>query len=312
MKRPLLFAVFIAVLAVSLGAVAQAPRTDRQALEAIGQILVEQGIVRPTTTTTQATTTTTAQPTTTTQPPTTTTTQPPTTTTQPPPTTTAPTTTTTQPNDVPDTIPHPGINGRNGFLFGVTNRDTPELLWRAPYLHEVPYALESGWLAGDRVGYGCAYTFLQHLGKITHRVTFRAIPGFPNPYIQINDTYMNEGERYYDGSPTPPGTIQVAPLECPAVAESYETIQVPDERPNIVLWDGEAVELRDYRTITPAPGVTFDVVDEIHIPFTVHSSTSGDHTVYHRITVIAREDGVPIVVLYYDAIVVGASVTDES
>lgn len=94
------------IWSVTYVAQGQAPLTDREALEAIGQILIDQGIVAspcgqpicpPTTTT--ASTTTTVAPSTTTLPPTTTTTVAPTTTTIAPTTTTtvAPTTTTVPP-----------------------------------------------------------------------------------------------------------------------------------------------------------------------------------------------------------------------
>lgn len=87
MRRALAASVVV-LLFVGGIAVGQTPRTDREALEAIGQILVEQGIVLTTTQTTAPTTTeTTAQTTTTAVP---TTTQASTTTTLPPTTTTVP------------------------------------------------------------------------------------------------------------------------------------------------------------------------------------------------------------------------------
>lgn len=203
--------------------------------------------------------------------------------------------------EVPPTIPHPGINGENGYRIGLTNLDTRVLLWQAPYLYETPYIPNSGWLAGDRVAYGCAYGFLQHNGEIIGRFTFRAIPDAAS-YMRVNDTYMEEGVRYYDGSPTPPGTVQVPALECPAVSESYAP-STADERPKVVFWHGdEAVEIRDYLSVVAAPGVTFDLVSEIREPFTVTSSTSGTHTVNSRVTVVAMDNGIPVIVVYYDAL----------
>lgn len=81
----------VIVLSVAALGIGAQNRTDREALEAIAQILVEQGIVLPTTTagtTTTGTSPTTTRPTTTTTRPTTTTTLPATTTTLLPPTTT--------------------------------------------------------------------------------------------------------------------------------------------------------------------------------------------------------------------------------
>lgn len=195
----------------------------------------------------------------------------------------------------------PGINGDNGYLIGLFAKDPERGYWRAPYLYVVPYAPNTGWLAGDRVGYGCAYGFLQHEGEIVGRFTFRKIESAT--YVVVNDTYMDEGARYYDGSPTPPGTVQVPDFECPRTTESYETTNAPDERPVIVYWSGgQALELRDYRTIVPGEGVTFEVIDVITQPFEVTSAASGTHTVNSRITVLARENGVPVVVIYYDGL----------
>jgi hypothetical protein len=208
---------------------------------------------------------------------------------------------TTVPQGIPATIPHPGISGSNGYIVGLTARDPERGLWRAPYLYQVPYAPNTGWLAGDRVGYGCAYGFLQQDGEIVGRFTFRRIEGAD--YIVVNDTYMDEGERYYNGQPTPPGTSQVPDFECPVSTQSYETSNIPDQRPVVVFWsNGQALEIRDYRSIVPGPGVTFEVVDVITQPFQVTGAASGTHTVNSRVTVLARENGVPVVVIYYDAL----------
>lgn len=213
--------------------------------------------------------------------------------------------------EVPPTIPHPGINGTNGYKIGVTNLDTATLLWQAPYLYSTPYALNSGWLAGDRVGYGCGYGFLQHNGEIIGRFTFRAIPDAAS-YMRVNDTYMDEGERYYNGALTPAGTVQVPAFECPEVSESYAP-STADERPVVVFWQGDqAIEIRDYRGIVAAAGVTFDVVDEIHEPFVTHSSVSGDVLVNSRISVVAMDHGVPVAVVYYDALGSGSMFPEEA
>jgi hypothetical protein len=204
-------------------------------------------------------------------------------------------------SEVPETVPHPGINGDNGYVIGVTNLDTRTLLWRAPYLYDTPYADFTGWLPGDRVGYGCGYGFLEYNGEIVGRFTFRAIPDAAS-YMRINDSYMEEGVRYYDGSLTPPGTVQVPAFECPEVSESYAP-STADERPVVVFWqEDQALEIRDYRTTDAAPGVTFRVAAEIREPFQVTSSVSGTHTVNSRVSVVAMDGGVPVAVVYYDAL----------
>jgi hypothetical protein len=228
-----------------------------------------------------------------------------TTTSQPAPATTAPTT-----GVIPATIPHPGINGDNGYRIGLHAKDPERTFWQAPYLYEVPYIADAGWVAGDRVGYGCAYGFLHHEGEIIGRFTFRKVDAAD--YVVINDTYMAEGERYYDGSPTG-GIQQVPDFECPVTDQTYEATNAPDEDPLVVFWNaaGQAVEIRDYRGVVPGPGVTFQVMEVITQPFQVTSSASGTHTVNGRVTVLARENGVPVVVVYYDAIGRG-TITENS
>lgn len=206
---------------------------------------------------------------------------------------------------LPPTIPHPPINAENGFIFGVTKIDIPNNQfwdwWRAPYLWTTPYVPNSGWVAGDRVAYGGAYAFMVLDGEIVGRVTFRALSEAAS-YMRINDTYMPEGQRYYDGSLCPPGTVQVPFGELPASTQSYETELVPDERPVIAFFVNHVpIEIRDYRTtVVETEGVTFDELDPITEPFEVDCAFTGIHIVNDRRTVLARENGVPTVVVYYD------------
>lgn len=219
---------------------------------------------------------------------------------------------------VPETIPHPFIAARynNGFYFTVKKLlpqyPYTQVYWSAPYLYETPYVPNTGWLAGDRVAYHCAYTFLQHNGEIVGRVTFQRVAG-ASSYVQIIDKFMPEGVRWYDGSPTPVAGEGNRYSDCPPVSQNYEPGAIPDERPKVVYWSGDtALEIRDYLTIKPGvAGVTFDLIDVIDEPFTVTAPTSGVLTVNSRVTVLARENGVPFTVIYYDGIGIG-QVTEEA
>lgn len=221
---------------------------------------------------------------------------------------------------VPETIPHPFIAARynNGFYISVFKQPTGERYWQAPYLYSTPYISNTGWLAGDRVAYHCAYTFLQHNGEIVGRVTFQRIAG-ASSYVQIIDKFMPEGVRWYDGSPTPVAGEGNKYSDCPPVSQAYEPSSSPDERPKVVYWtaamtnaEPKALEIRDYLTIQPGvAGTTFDLIEVIDEPFTVNAPTSGVLTVNSRVTVLARENGVPFTVVYYDGIGTG-QVTEEA
>lgn len=219
---------------------------------------------------------------------------------------------------VPATIPHPALTAAqdNGFYIQVFKQTTGERYWRAPYLFSTPYQPNSGWLAGDRTGYGCAYAFLHHDGVLVGRVTFERLPGAS--YAYIIDKFMPEGQRFWDGSPTPvPGEGQ-GYRDCPPVDQSYDTVANPDERPKIVYWSAasvvalpKALEIRDYADTEVLAGVTFDLIEVIDEPFTVTAPTTGPQTVNSRVTVLAREAGVPFAVVYYDGIGTG-QVTEEN
>lgn len=265
--------------------------------------------------------TTTTHPATTTTAPTSTTRPTQTTTTRPGPTTTAaPTTTTISPPVVlPPTIPIPlrfdgftinlqaqDVNCVNQNLPGCENAIT---LWDAKYQEQVPYTADvAGWLGGEREAYACAYMFLQHDGELVGRVTFAAVKpprtavGF---YGTVKDTEMVEGVRFFDGSPTPLGTIHTEPGECPGTTVPYTTVVGPDVRPRIgYLHNGEVIEIRDYGPTAVAPGTIFNVVEVITEPFTV-TVPSGTSTVNGRVTVLGLLNGTPQIAVYYDSIGTG-------
>lgn len=213
--------------------------------------------------------------------------------------------------EVPPTIPHPPVGSANGFIISVFNRDTRTLDLRAPYLHDTPYDDGTGWLNGDRIGYNCGYAFIQHLGEIFGRVTFRLIPQ-AQTYGQINDSFMEEPNadqntvggpsRFYDGAVNSTGQ-QASSLECPAVTEDYTAASGVDDRDKAIFWlDGQALEIRDYLFADSAPGVTFDFLPPITEPFTVTGTDSGVSTVNNRQPVLVIDHGVPIAVVYYDGI----------
>lgn len=267
------------------------------------------------TTTTSANTTTTPTTTATTTTGSTTT-LPTTTTTLPPTTTTLLPTTTTQPDLLPPTIPIP--LRFDGFTINLraqdvkcTNQNLPGCdnalqLWDAKYQDQVPYTADvAGWLGGEREAYACAYMFLQHEGELIGRVIFAAVKpprtavGF---YGQVKDTEMIEGVRFFDGSPTPVGTIHTEPGECPGTTIPYETGVGPDVRPRIgYVHNGEVIEIRDYGPTEVAPGLVFNVVEVIDSPFTV-TVPSGTSTVNERVTVLGSLNGTPQIAVYYDAI----------
>lgn len=205
---------------------------------------------------------------------------------------------------VPETIPHPRIVEGNGFDIFI-KKATPtgsQTYWTAPYLFATPYTQNTGWIPGDRVAYDCAYAFLQQNGVIVGRVTFLRL-GSANSYASVIDKWMNESQRFYDGTKNPDPSINY--WNCPAASQAYEPTNVPDERPKVVYWTGDtALEIRDYtNTTTGVAGTTFDLVEVIHEPFqTITPVTGTPQTVNSRVTVLAREAGVPFAVVYYDGL----------
>ena len=98
-------------------------------------------------------------------------------------------------------------------------------------------------MPGDRVGYRCAYAFLRSRGQLVARVTFTRIE-----YARLNDKYMDEASRYYDG------TVYTGPdrqlNDCPSPSEPYVEATGPIGPLPIVRFEEAStatiLEVRDY------------------------------------------------------------------
>lgn len=243
---------------------------------------------------------------------TTTTTEPTTTTTEPTTTTTAPTTTTTT---LPATLSYGTFSSANAYEFTVDDiTNAPNLVgwWDAEYFFSLPYETGYGWAAGDRCAYRGVYGFLVEGGTKSvisgnqHDLTGGSIIGRFHAasirdnagelYIRLNDGFMFEGSRHFDGTLDRNSNVSPEPGfdECPDPSEPYTAYTGPDQRPRIVFrnGDGDVVEIRDYRNT---------VVEEAEIVFHVVDGDGSDG----RVAVTAHDldnGGLPGVVVYYDAI----------
>jgi hypothetical protein len=229
-------------------------------------------------------------------------------------TTVAPATTTTKPPApagppviaggpaIPATVTYPGdLKATGGYSITASNADSGVVWWTADYLGtNLPYTPGSKWVAGDREGYRCGYGFVMDAsGDIAGRFAFVRPPD--QAYAKVNDKYMNEAERYLDGTPTPyfGGTEKEIPEEdCTNVLSSIDydgACRPVDERPRVGFFDGQGnvLDIRDY-THTDATSVNFNL-----------HSFSGS-----RATVIACEDGLVGMIVYYDAMGKGQLAVD--
>jgi hypothetical protein len=159
--------------------------------------------------------------------------------------------------------------------------------WDAKYERTLPYTPGVGWVDGDRLGYRCAWMFLEHAGTIVGRVTFVRIPDAT--YALVSDRYMTEGVRYFDGTLAPSGTQQTVHVSFSndIVDQAYEPFTGADQRPTIkFVSGGDLLEVRDYKKTIVENGIKFRQV-----------SASGS-----RVTVVAYENDLPVIVVYYDSI----------
>ena len=236
-------------------------------------------------------TTTTTEVTTTTEETTTTTEQATTTTTEATTTTTPPSTGLV----IPETLPYPGnLKANDGFQFMIACADDVkrgEVLFTCvpnadgkghiatftymghgmPYLHPdgTPgYHVHPWWFDGDREGYRCGYGFMadQHPNpfgmfpedrpyEFTHRATI--VRPVNAGYGALNDKYMDEGVRYYDGSPATQSGNEIPDEDCQSTAlddfdyDNYIPVGHQDIRVGLFI-DGNIGDIRDFTDISVA------------------------------------------------------------
>jgi hypothetical protein len=175
------------------------------------------------------------------------------------------------------------VNVKDTFYFIVTADG--KVVGRFPYdMSLTQFDPDAGWVEGDRVAYRCAYTFLVEDGAIVARVTFTRPPQ-ASEYVRLNDKFMHEGERYYDGSWA--GVPQIPEEECPTPGERYRKLKGRvGPRPLIIFSaaDGHTLEIRDYSKIKR----------NRRTEFKIRSATPD------RVTVVAYRDRRPVMVVYYD------------
>jgi hypothetical protein len=75
------------------------------------------------------------------------------------------------------------------------------------------------WLSGDRIGYTCLYDFAAYRDWLVARATYSSIGGPNHGGAKINEAYMEEGFRHYDGTFDGPGGVQQFDDECKRVPD---------------------------------------------------------------------------------------------
>lgn len=174
--------------------------------------------------------------------------------------------------------------------------------YSAPYdRHLTQYDSRLGWISGDRVGYTCAWTFLEYDGEKVAQVGFVRLP--EADYVVVNDKHMYEAgeglDVVYDwgGTVRPPRPRKTVPKSevCPSVLESYRLADGPiGPLPRIVFSDavdGHTLEVRNYANSVlnqtgKGPRWKFQIVQ-----------ASDD-----RVTVIGYQNGTPELAVYYETL----------
>jgi hypothetical protein len=170
-----------------------------------------------------------------------------------------------------------------------------EFWWDANYFRSLPYSPSTGWTDGDRAGYRCFYAFLLQNNQVVGRVTFTTVEAATS-YAMVNDKYMEEGVRYYDGSLAPPnGPRELG--QCPEPTQDYTAGTGSDQRPTITYstTGGALLEVRNYKPLAVGAGITFQQTE----------STD------QRVTVVAYKDNLPVIVIYYESMVPGVVMNSD-
>lgn len=148
--------------------------------------------------------------------------------------------------------------------------------------HSMPYLYSEAvpgnhdhawWVAGDREGYKAAYAFMydKHPKPFGHDVVrkpgegkFIARASVVRPllvgYGKVNDKYMDEGERYYDGTIATEGgqeiseDAQKAALDPNFDYENYKSQGPMDIRVGLFRADGQIADIRDFTKVEVVKG----------------------------------------------------------
>jgi len=162
------------------------------------------------------------------------------------------------------------------------------------YIRNLPSGAE--WLDGDRIAYRCAFTFLRYQGELVARVTFVRVDEAAS-YAVIFDDRMHEGQIAFDGSPGS-GAQTGDPGSCPASA-GYAPLNSPRSVPLITFEDGAArLETRDYANVYAVAGPNHEFRIASHGQ--TNADCGGRVGALECVTVIAYQDGIPAVAVYYD------------
>jgi hypothetical protein len=188
------------------------------------------------------------------------------------------------------------------FVIGV-HADQENAL-HAPYdRHLTQYHPTVGWVDGDREAYNCAYMFLirdseNPSSEVLGRVTFKTIDEAA-AYTVVNDRFMEEGVRRYDGT-YDPGSGQFN--YCRRLdTEAYEPLEGDPGVPRIEFSDaasGQTLEVRDYTRASTQQGQQgtwcCGEVAETGPAFKIVSATPD------QVTVVGYKDRLPFIAVYYD------------
>lgn len=169
--------------------------------------------------------------------------------------------------------------GHNHFTIMVSSKGT-----KAEFSYQTSLPSGASWVGGDRVGYRCAYMFLIWQGQVVGRVTFTQIE-----YAKVNDKFMDEGARWYDGTVYTGSHHQLN--DCPRPLEPYADANGPiGPLPVMTFSDaatGQALEVRNY--VDVVQGGTGK-------PWKFQVVTARPQ----HVTVIGYQDGESILAIYYD------------
>lgn len=244
-----------------------------------------------------------------------------TTTTTLPPTTT---TTTIPPLVIPATIPYPsGLDAGEGYRLQFACIDTAEVTCERNngslvysdfdyHGHGMPYLYSESqpgnhdhawWVDGDREGYQCGYGFMydKHPNPFGHPEINRPESHFiarvsivrADAYGKVNDKYMEEAVRFYDGTVnTVPGNELVAE-DCLAAAiepgfdyDAYQPHGEDQIRVGLFRADGEIGDIRDLTTNNPFGGhfefVSFDGA-RVQVVFVADVTGKPSHALYYDV-----------------------------